>query len=484
MRVLIVDDERPIREWIAMCLKKINLPVEIVGSAANGKEAYEIFCEKPLDVIITDIRMPVMDGLELMRRIKQRTEKISFIILTCHEEFSYAREALKLGTEDYLLKTEIDQEQLEKIFLKISRTRKKYGSEENVFLERQAFIYSVLQGNLVPDGDAFRKLGIYEEDKDYFITMIKGIGENQVNQDQRELKTKDYSCVYFFYEKDIVLILVWTRRMYSQAAQLQKLTEFAGDMLGLWGGTVGVSRIYSETEDFLKAYREASAQLEKGFYKGKKSVNLELLQPSQTEAVEASQCGTEEMVKQIYRLSRAELGEKFMDWLDGIGESGSMKSDALKEECIFVLNRMKDKYSSLNVDRNRILQAESFGELRSVIADLIMDLWNLEDKRMAGYVREAVQYIEENYSQSCKLETVAKHVGLNPDYLSRLFKSNTNQTFNAYLTEVRMEAAKRMLVESDMTIGEVAERTGYQNIAYFSRVFKKYTGITPFDYKK
>lgn len=484
MKVLIVDDERPIREWIVMCLKKINVPIDIVGSASNGKEAYEIFCENSLDVIITDIRMPVMDGLELMRKIKQRNETISFIILTCHEEFSYAREALKLGTEDYLLKTEIDQEQLERIFLKISKLRRKYVDEERIFLERQSFIYSVLNDHVVPDEKMLRKLDIYAENKDYFITMLKVMDGKSIYQEQRKLKIKDYSCVYFSYEKNIILMLVWINKICSRASQIQMLTEFANTILELWGGIVGISNIYSEAEDIPIALEEAKNQLEKGFYKGKGSVNLEVIQPFQDAEAEVLQSGIKDLAKEIYNLNRTELGERFLAWLDEAEENRNLKSSLLKEECIFLLSRTKEKYPSLKIDRNRIVKAESFQELYNDMSDLIKDLWNLGDEHMAAYIRDAVRYIEENYSQDCRLETVAKHVGITPDYLSRLFKSNMNKTFNTYLTEVRMEVAKRLLVEGSITIGETAEKTGYQNIAYFSKVFKKYTGKTPFDYKK
>lgn len=482
-RVLIVDDERPIREWIALCLENMSLPVEVVGCAANGKEGYELFCQMCPDVIITDIRMPMMDGLELMKKVKEKDADVSFIILTCHEEFSYAREALKMGTEDYLLKTEISKEQLEKVFLKLQNVKNKNVNKEKIFLERQSFICSILNGDGIPQKEDMEKIGIFVEKKDFFVAMVKVKTAVDMHGAQEQLKVDGYQCFYFPYEKSVILTLVWIDRIPSTLSRIHSQQIFADRISGIFGGTIGISQVHDDVAKLKKAVEEAKQQLEMGFYK-KGSINLEMLQKQRPDDEQEAEKRVRELKEQIYSLDRESLCDNLCQWIEKIGARRMMRGEVLKEECIFLMRGIKERYPALDFDKERISNADSYEALREIVLESVENLRNTGDSRAGIYMNSAVDYMKKNYRGNCSLEAVARHVGLNPDYFSRLFKSHMKKTFNTCLTEIRMEAAKRLLAAGEKSIGQIAEEVGYQNIAYFSKVFKKYTGSTPFHYKK
>lgn len=481
MKVLIADDERPIREWLGMTLEKMLQPTDCILTAANGKEAYEKYLAEAPDLIITDIRMPVMTGLELMEEVKKKDEHLPFVVLTCHEEFSYARKALQMGAYEYLLKTEIEEQQLRRVLEKAAAIRQGRSPKDDYLFDRQQLILNVMEHGLTVEPGLLEEVNAYEPDKSYFFMAFHSDGQGRVSELRKKLCFERYRCEIFPYHKDILFGMVWTKRVSSQMMQIQRVQEFAGKAGGQLLGSLGFSRIYLELSFVKRALQEALEQLNRGFYQKGRAGFADFC----TERIKAFdfEKETAQIISGIFLNHRNEIIEEIEKWLSLIEEDGTVDSEQFKSACLRILQKLKEKYSLLTYERTDILEAESFWEVKEYLHSIEEMLKDVNAPGNSVNIQKALKYIEEHYGDSCSLEQISGAIGLNSEYFSRLFKQNMKQTYNGYLTEYRIRMAKTLLLNTQESISEVAEKVGYRNLAYFSRVFKKQTGQTPFEYR-
>lgn len=482
MKILVVDDERPIREWLSFTLGNLIDDSDQIISASNGKDAYEKYLEEIPDLIITDIKMPVMTGLELMEKVKKMNQETTFIVLTCHEEFEFARVALRMGAAEYLLKTDIEASQLAAVLEKIRNIHHGTKRNEEIFFDRQRFTVHVLEENLVPDCQSLERIEAYYLEKDYFVMGFKTDKNNQFSQLKESLKLEGYTCEFLPYDKSVIFALIWVERNNSLLMQLNKIQKFAEMAYGQLRVNLGFSRMYSRPEEVGLAIRQALAQLNQGFYRKNHVGFSEFKEPDKDKFDFERE--TQEIISGIFLDSRQEIADKFEDWLKLVEENAMVDSRKLKSGCIRIMEKMQAKYRNLQFDKKVLMDLETFSDLKSYLGEIMKNLENTNTLHNTEYVTRTLTYIENHYSENCSLERVASEIGLNPEYFSRLFKQNMGQTFSTFLTNYRMEAAKKLLTDTQNSISEIAEKVGYQNLAYFSRVFKKNTGQTPFEYRR
>jgi len=157
---------------------------------------------------------------------------------------------------------------------------------------------------------------------------------------------------------------------------------------------------------------------------------------------------------------------------------------SVSDDGVGMNKEQKEKYRSISFQKEFIIEAENYDEMKRYIMNVLEHWGSYDNLTVSSYIIQALDYVEKNYFTNCSLEKVALYVGLNQEYFSRLFKKNMKQTFSAFLTGYRIEIAKKLLYRNNYSISDIAEKVGYQNLAYFSTVFKKATGQTPFDYRK
>lgn len=483
LRILIVDDETPIREWIDFCLQKVSLPLEVVGLAANGKEAYELFLEKRPNVVITDISMPVLDGLELIRKIKVISPNTQFVILTCHEDFSYARKAIKLGAVEYLLKTEVTNDKLSEIMTHLSKNAVVTDYDEGRIIERQIYFDGIVNGTFVPEYEKLKNLGIKINTGNYFVVAINVVKQQVVEDLHREFNEYKYGITFFPYGRNIYLLIVATEQVNSKLLQISNVTQFAGLVKSSFNGNIGISRVYSDIIHLKDAVRGAIYQLGVAFYGADSSVNIEIHRPQNNTEINIIEI-TDAILYKIYSKTRDEIKQDVMHFLQAVEQIKYSDIDQLINCINRIMDRLCEKYPVGKELRPDFSKTLSFRSLWEEVSDYFLSIGSGKTEKVSEYTGKAVHYIEKNYSLECGLNDVAQEVGLNPEYFSRLFKNETGCNFSAYVTKTRMEAAKELLINTDMRVNEIALKVGYQNLAYFSRIFKKYVGITPFDYRK
>lgn len=484
MRILIADDETPIREWIQFSIERGNNPeFEITAAAENGNEAYELALKHQIDVVITDIRMPGMDGIELMKRVLQVRPYTNFIILTNYAEFSYAREAVTYGAKKYLLKSELRGKDILEALEEILKDWKKKGEHKqqdwysNGYLDVFECYYNLENEDFLKE---FWKRNGFLEELPFQVAALK----KQKGKWQKELldefinKERIHIIGPALKNKSIYLIFQGKGRkdILDGIEGLAKLAEENAMGLLVSGELKnGRSRI-------MEALDEAEEMLRYAFLLSEGHLLLE-------DAKEVPALDRYEIQRKCQKLMEILLFEKEGTVTEAVNEwfhslHGASFEDILwvREMCVWLLSRLEE------VCREHIPEFEAEYKLqddwnlefcRCLCIDLIKRLYREDNFRYSQGVREAIRYIHQNYQKDISLNDVASYIYRSPEYLSRLFKAETGVKFSVYLTSYRLNKARDLLLNTDMKVYEIAYAVGYTTPSYFSKMYREYTGVAP-----
>jgi len=500
IRLLIVDDEPLIRLGIKASVTEFSDFIEIVGDEYNGVGALEFLRshEDLVDCILTDIKMPGMDGIELIKIVRKEFPQIKTIALSSYNDIVYVREAMKNGAMDYLLKHEIDGNNLaEKILAlfyqeeftdnkknEIISTDTKKDAIKAAFMGRK-FLYDletrsakvvfVIKIRQMSDDTMF-------EDGQLFSTMV-------VNLLEQHLKNKIYQGIIHI--KDHLyagLLDVDENEIYENDL------EFCGLLMKKYLNllvSIGVSAPFENKESIAGAFKQAEEALETSFFaKTNEYYYCEYLMLRNNDAKSALEkhiFKTAEALKDVddKQIKRI-LKQAFRDLLMIRGSSREEITMAAEYFMIEVLEKAK---VSSYYDKKKL----------SVLPDdyNIYDLWgvienNLEyvkkmkhTSKKSSVKTKVLTYINDNYGKAdMSLSKLSEHMNLSVPYLSRLFKEKFGMGFSEYLIQLRINRAIELIEEDqDISLQEVSFAVGIDNYNHFSKTFKKITGISPSEYR-
>jgi len=512
MKIMIVDDEELIRNHIANLSEWSELGCQITGVAANGVEALEkIPVDKP-DLIITDIRMPLMNGIQLAEQIKVRFPHIRFLFLTAFNDFQYAQHAVKLGAADFILKPIQNAELLHSVDL-ILQEEERISREDRLKQER------VIQAMLDP--------AVHMPDK-YAVALEKRLDSREIivifvaidNADVMKETGGVYSFValreaitqilhynpygYWDYtdSKGLYLILykprgdVWDMRGDSM--------KMASDMLvrckELFPFTVSIciSKVKSSIVYLYQAWEEIKDCLDYRMLLGKGSIISNDALPN---LVHNSLNDAEDQLNELTVMLRKGEKEKVPSYLLSISREIMGKGLTKTHIHTFAL-QVVQKVELLLLEYNLRIPEEIQLQTRKTILsfDILFDLmiflerWVKEaadriiainqQQSMNGLVKEICAYLRSKSAEDMSLERLADYFHMNHSYLSRLIKKETGHNFRDLLWSYRIEDAKRMLLESRLKANEIAYEVGFKDPAHFSILFKKHVGLSPTNYRE
>lgn len=529
MNVIVVDDELLMRIGLKSMINWEEHGFQIIGEAANGKEALEMARLHPPDLIITDIKMPVMDGLALIREASSFLDNCQYVILSCLDEFQFAKEALRLGAVDYLIKSDMKPQQLldvlgivrKKIeqsvfqggagvlkqeykeslgFLKEKLFKELFSGfcqEEEAIRRSEALRISLVQGPMalvklrVRHFEDIRQKYIEQDEKllRYSITNImEEIIPRRWNKEIVALTSADYVFVINIPE----LENEFPREELDKL--LKKISAAMKDFLNITLD-FGVSGCASSFSGLRKAYQEADIALKSLFFEEKRDIFF--FEPEQNRLHDRHEA---------YHLSREEE-RAFRDRVENDGKDcdgylrqlkerlrqESVSEQDIRKVYIHLLSQIgscfpstPNRWNEGRTPYEQLLIAESLDELHELISRFLeecLEYNRSQDAGMQSYAEQACAMIRERFNEDISLQSIAEQINVNPSYLSRVFKRETGVNFVNYLTRVRMEKAKFYLRSKCYKVYEVAEKVGYPNTAYFSKLFKKVNGITPEDYR-
>ena len=507
MRIIVADDEFFARKALVKRIGELTEEIEVCEEAEDGSEVMRLLEEYGADLVVTDIRMPDMDGLEVARQVQERFPDTSVIIESGYADFDYAATAIRYGVKDYLTKP-VKKEELEKAIQRVKEERKKLKQkiEEQIAAHRGQFMdFSHVLENEAAAKEILRDMFLKMEEESWYLLAVQS-GKESLSKEQihyiLEIFTQgeEAICGYYFYPKNEFILLLPVR-------QQERFPEefFRKKLVECWNKTqckihLGVSQCHKKTAGFVKeaagAYREAVyamnqrlLQPEEQIYFYEAEVNVVQLF-SQAEERELEKCLTEHriqeaqyIVKRLFKqyenneeVSIYSLFTSLIQIMNVINRVYTMKRGQESAE--------SDKSSYLLFNFKADLYAfHSLEELQSYILDLLSDV-SEEEGQKSSIIQDLLKYLEWNYQHDITVNELAAHkYFVNPSYLSRLFKAQTGKTFSKYLIELRMKKASEFLKESRLNISDVALCVGYNDVSYFIQTFKKHYGMTPEQYK-
>lgn len=529
-KVIIVDDEFRIGVLIEKLIEWEKLGLQCLAVLDNGEAAYQAIMEKDPDIVITDVRMPRVNGLDLIQMTKERKENVQFIVVSGYKEFEYAHRALQYGVNHYLLKP-IDEDELNNVLKElidklISRHEDMRNIEEmEKTVQTSKFIIreNVLKHLMNPE----KEVTSDEIEVNYQLELKDGLYQGiDVKLDYWDYEKSDSKQDKITTDRVISIIesnlegivkeqLICQKEnlhiyclMNYEADQMREVRNCINKILSelkaflirfeQYEVTIGIGTTEHEIGKIRHSIQEANHAVQNRIKCGTgrliyvenltlgKSVDLKEIINDHKDDLRAgidtyNRAVFEQSINQIYAEIQTkegldyanfyylsdELVEFFFDTIDVDNKEG-------KELKQFLLDASQHCYSVIKL---KGLLKEYMGEYLDVC------MKNAESATTKP-IREIQKYIEEHYAEKILLEDVAEIVELNPVYLSTLFKKETGKNFSTYLTNVRIDVAKGMLCSSNETIAAIADRVGYKDTRYFSQTFTKLVGIKPILYRK
>lgn len=525
--VMLVDDDQPVLDFLTAMIPWDELGFTLHSACKNGLIALEKAGADMPDIVITDIGMPYMDGLELIRELKLRSGEVRVVVLSCMDDFTYAQQAVKLMVSDYILKETMSRELITTLLRELGGELRRRDEEKAQTLKWKSMaehqkgllkqrVLTRITARELPgsewQSDA-AELGIQPELTAHVAVLCRINGDSgeapgeelarmalvasaaeSVYQDNNAALCLPYSG------RDCVLVFTGGMGNGAEAAHISMLGRLRSAIQAVPGVRAsfqylciprGSGHFRERVIELLTQGREYAFYLKPGGLAGLKELPPFTEEDLFTRYAEAAH----EIREAFLEESADRLAELLAKWMGHI----RLKRYAPRQVKEWMLKLLYDNQMRL-MARQQFQSTFSLELLHDTLAD-IDDIGTLESWSLAffyerlPYIREMYQetrrdeikkvkrYVDRHLNRKITLEEVAEYTHLNSSYFSRLFKKETGMSFIHYVTHIKMEQAKEWLDQSPQSVEQVAERLGYENKSYFTKLFKLHTGATPGEFR-
>ena len=501
MKVLIVEDEVRIREGIGKLLSRSGGMYEVIAEAENGVEGLKAIFELKPDIVITDIRMPDMDGLEMLERMVKEGIHTKAIVLSAYSEFEYARTAMKLGVTEYLLKPIAYNEfmqSLEHVTFQIEKERlekpEQIGTPEQIF-------FSVLSGKMAVDEQTEEYLANrYHIDSSMRMSLLCAYhGENVSTEETRRYfrhifssyEGLDYYILDLMYRNTVTVVL----RGYSSLKDLerwvqQQILQYSPQRIAVGWIEVDSLNLLGEGFSLLYPYLDWNISMNQQV----------LICYPEIRNVQTAPCNypidLETKMKAAVCADDQEKEQELMKAFHASFCDGKIYAPKeIKESYvrflwnIIAIAKEVGKVDTAQIDLqdllNRIMNAKLREELLDASSLVLGKLLHTQDADTTHLtVKRMKSMIHEYYQTGIMLDDISRKLDMTPEYLGTLFHRETGITFSTYVKTYRISKAKELLVGTNLKLYEISEKVGYSDPKYFSRIFKEITGQLPTEYRR
>lgn len=524
MRLLIVDDELLVRIGIKSSVDWAKHGIEIVGEASNGREAIEkVETDRP-DVMLLDIKMPVMDGIEVLRILRDKKIPCKTIILSSFDDLDHVKEAMKLGAIDYLHKPCMTPEGILKILLSVKTEVEKAKAASSSFLPEMeqkddhdvsSFLRKLLDG-LIPDDSQFQK-GLSDFKLNLGRTNFSCIAFSIINykkiqqrytDNNRELLSKSVldivshvfsnnsGIIFFQYAKNLFVgissmeKLVSTKDIFDEHTRIASLIQDSLKRFLDVDVAVGISEVHPSPENISTGFIEAYKALQQRFYSTREKTffygALPKTHDSKSVLSKISQCVVK--LKECIALkSHYQCSDMIEEIFALIRESHVLSTEEvfkLFSGILFLLNEVDTCFEEMT----HISDCETLDELHEVITKILsrnrLSCFDMDKYKNCSFlVKKILNYVNNNYDKDLTLSGLSEQMNVSPNYISRIFKDEVGKTLFNYINEVRVEQAKKLMHQQELKIYEIGEKVGFKSSVHFNIVFNKLTGCSPKQYR-
>ncbi|WP_018931167.1 response regulator transcription factor [Gracilibacillus lacisalsi] len=523
-KVMLVDDDYPTIEFLSETINWKKLGLQLYSTHENGLHAFQYAKKEMPDILITDIGMPKMDGIELTKEIKKWNPNIQVAIISCHNEFSYAQQAIKLDVQDYILKESLNPEDVEEILIACKRRLDNNTSEVvevkqlrhkvkmNYDIENQKLLRQLMQGS------SNKLLEIFDQSVQYipvyfYVNAYYQVKKNFISDDtlqfaiyniMREIINKKelnkILCIHYEQNKGFLFYPDYLTIKYDIFGELRDLLKELQHSLNHFLN-IQVSFLIGNKTDvsLLKSAIIALVNNEKQifFTRNHTIVNAEEITRTYhgQEIFQYYQDVANELKKAMFQRDLVSFKENLSKWIE-FCIAKQYEPKVVKE---WFLRMILD----LNIRLRTIPYFQSNYHVESIqeevfLLDTIYELHDWLNNYAEKCLKETTQQLKNNYHQdvvnACyyvadniekklSLDEVAEYLYLNASYFSRLFKKEMQITFVEYVKQRKVERAKELLELTNDSVGQICEQLGYDNQSYFIKIFKKQAGCTPLEYR-
>lgn len=526
-KVLVIDDEVLVRVGLKTTIDWEDIGFTVVAEASSGEQGFAQYQKHSPDVVITDIRMPRGDGLWLIEKIRKENQDVKILVLTCYDEFSYARKALKLGADDYILKSEVEDEELIRVMEEIKNKIEVQQKEKNIqnrvknsrnemkrsllndliknwftidekMVERCAELeFKIVNTKLALANLVMSKDINPGEEK---TPNLKQVNNAILNIIFDQLADKEIDYLYNNHGSNFILLMAADRLDIKELKRIFRSVSNAARQYF----DMSLKIIYTDPVDDL----EELSMVYKDF-KGKTGILF-------------YESGNSSLITNINNISFREvnvfdLKEQYNHLFNEyIGKGDAEKASKLNQKVsnyfkenninpmitkIFYSNLIGDIFDSYGQlfegieeiksyedYHYKVINADSlkgvvnlFADFAAKVIEVIRDTRNTHTTLI---VNRALNYIKNNFDRKISLEDIARELNVSKQYLCSVFREETGETTSFYINRLRIEKAKKLLLKDDYRIKEIFEKVGFSNQYYFSKVFKKMAGMTITEYRE
>lgn len=517
-KVLLVDDEPIILDGMRILINWEELGLEVAGAVNSGTEAIEFFDNNVVDILITDMKMPDVNGLQLINAVKRKHSDVKVIILSGYDDFEYVKEAAKLGIENYLLKPVNDEELLSTLLLITKKLE-----NEAICLQRQRQDSTIIRDNILlrwvtntiganeleSRGDV---LGLITKGTNFVSSIVHCAGRrecdgNQYPERYQPIITSVCASIvgrnaYVFrnLDGDIVLLFHFDGIDSDYSAMLASLNDIIKEISRQVGQSVFilVGSMQTSYENAYLSYMDALKLMDytlilSGSHVVEYNHTQQEMNRLETEFIDFDELKkfiTNKDISSVHRL----IGDAYscLSTFELL-TPGMLRNETLRMG-LFILNTVNmtktmgrgfpDGSDSVFAD---IWERKSLQEQEAWVkgvADRAVAILLSADRNFSPVVKKVVQYIDANYDKEIALKCIASLLNMNAVYLGQLFKNETGVMFTVYLNDKRVEEAKRLLLATKMNVVDIGVKVGYSNNNHFFSVFKKLMGVSPTEYRR
>ena len=493
-KVLIVDDEPIVREGLEWVIDWEKYHYQIIGTAENGKEGLDKIRSLKPDLVVTDIRMPEISGIEMIRQARKEGIDCECIILSGYSDFSYAQEAIELGMLSYLLKP-IEEDELIHSLKKISLEIKKKKQIE----EYQDYSLSSLVKTYIVRGQYSDNLEVFLS-YDFYQLIGCFFTHSKVNQEQlkKELKKKLPENAFMFTHANGLFVLICD----ETALTVQNIVHAVEKELNLEkeNAVFVISHRTSTVKDLRKLYHEIEELEHKRYLFPTLSILSQQIIMDEVEKKNSS-FSLDKSALRINLLQSIMTGKDYhitthMDQLFTYYQKNmwavSMIKADLSNLCSYCFETIEEELDKplKESEKNKVVSViwskkslyETFDFLKEVFMDIGRMFYEKHEKK--DVVEDIIQITYKHYDEDLTLQYLGKKLNYSHSYLGKKFKAQKQKSYRTFLDEVRIEQAKKLLRENNYLIYEISDKVGYTNADYFYKKFKKMVGISPKSYQK
>ncbi|WP_070000245.1 response regulator transcription factor [Cellulosilyticum sp. I15G10I2] len=530
--LLVVDDDMFFRTSLISIIEQTELPINQVFVAGDGQEAIDFLNQKKIDIVITDMSMPNVDGVQLIRYIKQVFNHIKFIVLSGFDDFLYVKESIQLGAIDYLLKHSLTVESLHNIFKKIQEEFKRPSELEqikkNMELLTPRLKYDFIRELIVGDIQDETVIKEFMEDAqnnlsfssyavialkidDYFIIQekfdsLKAISNFQKNFlaiCQQTIDTFGCGIICHVQEGDFAAAIS-LGNIHSELELYNILNEYVSRLRACLKRFMnitccfGIGKISNNYMNMHAQYLDAVKRLQNTFYGGKDKVITSVstsipmvIHPGLSMELESK------ILKYVYKGDALALEEEFDHLFSEImtNKYSAQSVQMLAIELINLINKIcreaditKDKIFEEDIQPHiKVYQYQTYGDLHKWLSDIFKKvthyMYKVLDNDYCEITKKALAYIDNHFGESISLNEVAGYLNINSAYLSRVFKKDIQKGLTEYLNHYRIIKAQELIRGSNIKVVDIYKEVGFSSYNYFFKVFKEVTGMTPVEYK-